>query len=179
MSKYLYIISFLFLSISLNAQISDTAKIDIENKINYSIQIGTGIYSINNTSFVDSYIMPKINYKLSQRFTLSFGGIFMNSSLNSNKEPIFSDYGYVQEYYINNSFFVQGSYSVNERLTLYGSAYMPMNINNKLKLYDYSFGADYKLKNGMIFGVEIRKSNMPIITPFDTPVFNNTNFIRQ
>ncbi|HBX49592.1 MAG: hypothetical protein A2W98_05980 [Bacteroidetes bacterium GWF2_33_38] len=180
--KILHTVLLTFLSLFLFAQQIDTVEILKSKKLNYSLQMGTSVTVFNKSSYFNSFIAPKVSYQISPKFGLSLGGILMRTNfqpsifVNSTSE-INNHYSTA---FNQNFLFVQASYSVNEHLSISGTVYQLVNKipNNNSQRQRYSIAADYKLKNGMSFGIELSNSDTPFVNNLSQSPYKNHSQIK-
>ncbi len=169
--KFLGILLSVFVSSFTFAQddyVLDKDSLKIKDKIHYNFTMGAGFgYSSNAGEFFGMYYSPSITYDVSSRFKIRGGVTYANSM--ANNYPVLTDYGYVpfdgniSQYYT----YVEGIYSVNERLNVGGSIFydftnyqdiMGNSYQNRDNLNNvgYSGFFEYKLNHGMSIMGEIR-----------------------
>jgi len=138
-----------------------------DSRIQYRLDIGTAFTSFSgNGSMIYSYLSPGIRYKISPKLDLEIGGSILYTfptSGNSYPESIGSSRN--EPSY---QFYLKGVYQVTDRLVIDGSfikGYMnnnffsqyPYSMNNEYE--SYTFGFNYKIGNSMHFGAQINVSN--------------------
>jgi len=131
-----------------------------------------------------TYIAPEISMPVSKKFSVSFGMGYSNMFYNA---PTESGFGSTNRSYGN--LFVSGTYRVNEKLTIRGTAYKtfllnptpasPLNPINP-QFLDFSsqgviFDAEYKVSERFRIGVSIeyREQNYPSFFDFNRNGINN------
>ena len=136
-----------------------------------SVELGTNFSSYGNgNSGIGTYIAPKVSMPVSDKLTMSVGigysSMFFNGPAESGLSGTSSSYG---------SVFVSGSYQVNEKLVVRGTAYKTFLLNtpqNGASLnsrgIDFSkqgfmFDAEYKVNEKFRIGVSVEyiDSNQP------------------
>lgn len=154
-------------------------------KPNVNVSLGTSFstFGAGNNAF-GTYIAPEISMPVSKKFSVSFGMGYSNMFYNSPAESGFqrnsSSYG---------NLFVSGTYQVNEKLIVRGTAYKTFLLNptptSTIKpinpqLIDFSsqgviFDAEYKVSEHFKVGVSIeyREQNYPSFYDFNRNGINN------
>lgn len=127
----------------------------IEDRVSGSVMVGTSVNFLNSkNSGVTTFIAPKLNYELTEKFSLHAGLLHYNSSFSSNRnEGCFSPAnGNVS----GNLLFVGGDYKMNKKLLVSGSVMMETrnnrNFDNNFKAV--SLGMEYKVSKHSSIGVK-------------------------
>ncbi len=145
-------------------------KEDKKEKIKYRFNTGTG-FSVNNFgNAIDIYAEPEIAYRLSPKFSISTGFLFVNTTFTGMSE-------YMNKGKLNytNTFVTAGiDYNATERLRisgeiLYGLNKSPYSFGGSRNTSDYylRFSAEYKITKSLSFGVQIiqQSGNNPFYSP--------------
>ncbi len=149
------------------AQDYDYAKPNqvVGNKPSFSLDAGTTFMASKRMTGMNQYVRPSLQYKTSDRFTLSAGTMFSFGNYHSRM----SEYG-MSGKIATTSFYTAGSYLLNDKVTVYGSVmyskFAPMDSKSKQGTImrdakTMSFGVDYKITKNIHFGVEVRHSDAP------------------
>ncbi|MCK9219722.1 MAG: hypothetical protein M0P47_06705 [Bacteroidales bacterium] len=173
-------------SVSGQLSLSDTATDNASKKspykhLDYRFTIGSqAIFSPGLGSAFTSFITPQFSYGLNPKLRIG-GGINISttyfpsiSSMYPNENKKINDLNYITA-----TIFINGSYLVNDRLTLYGSAFKMFPITNSTSTLPYnpyfpvfgngaegvSFQADYKIGRHMFIQAGFNYSNG--YSPFD------------
>lgn len=175
----LFIILFLLSGATAEAQTTDNSSIPYQ-AIDPSLQAGSGLkpmqFNLRTGAMFSSgygggglfntYVAPSFNQPLGKKFTLSAGAVISNTTFNNvpllNEEGSFSPTsGNLTTY----TLYTSGSYQVNDRLTVSGSAYKTINPafnqrlnpeNLQMEAQGMSFGIGYKVGENMHIGAEFR-----------------------
>ncbi|MHC1774694.1 MAG: hypothetical protein AB9834_04695 [Lentimicrobium sp.] len=135
------------------------AKFNLQTGASFSTGYGGG-------SLFSTYLAPSFSQNLGKKFTLSAGAVINNTTFNNT--AMWNQDGGLTPYSGNMTTFTlyaSGSYQVNDRLTLSGSAYKTINpaFNARLnpeslrmEAQGMSFGVGYKVGENMHIGAEIR-----------------------
>ncbi len=144
------------------ALLPDSNELEIkEKRWSSSFTAGTQFSTFNfggeKVSAFSTFIAPRLTYNLTDRLMVSGGIMAVNSGING-YQPIAETNtgGNLYTTYL----FAQGDYLLNDRVTLFGSAFKQLDGSNPLApgLYpneSYTVGLDYKVANGMYFGVQV------------------------
>lgn len=175
----LFIILLLLSGVTAEAQIVNDSSSPY-HAINPSLQVTTGLkpmqFSLQTGAMFSSgygggglfntYIAPSFSQPLSKKLTLSAGAVISNTTFNNvsllNQEgSITPTSGNLTTY----TLYTSGSYQVNDRLTVSGSAYKTINPafnqrlnpeNLQMEAQGMSFGIGYKVGENMHIGAEFR-----------------------
>ena len=152
-------------------------------KPNVSVSLGTSFSTFGSGyNAFGTYIAPKISMPVSKKFSVSFGMGYSNMFYNSPVESGFQ--GNSRSY---GNLFVSGTYQVNEKLIVRGTAYKTFMLNPPTTIkainpqfIDFSsqgviFDAEYKVSNHFKVGVSIeyREQNYPSFYDFNQNGINN------
>ena len=139
-----------------------------------SLSLGTAFTSFGyGFSGLSSYVAPTVSLPISKKFSVRVGMGYSTMWMNAPSElgaPYNSSYG---------SVFVSGSYQVNEKLVVSGTAYKTFLLNsssqgnslnssyNDFSSQGFMFDAEYKVNEKFRIGVsvEYRDQNMPSFYP--------------
>jgi len=156
-------------------------KFNLQSGASFSTGFGGG-------GLFNTFLAPSFSQNLGKKFTLSAGMVMSNTTYNNlnllNQDGTFRPYSGNMT---NFTLYAAGSYQVNERLTLSGSAYKTINpaFNARLNpdqlrmdAQGMSFGVGYKVGENMHIGAEIRiqQGNSNFYSPYGIPggsPFNN------
>jgi hypothetical protein len=140
---------------------------DITNPVKFNLQTGASFSTgYGGGSLFSTYMAPSFSQNLGKKFTLSAGAVINNTTFNNT--AIWNQDGQLNPYSGNLTTFTlyaSGSYQVNEKLTLSGSAYKTINPafnarlnpeNLQMEAQGMSFGVGYKVGENMHIGAEIR-----------------------
>ncbi|MFH1121689.1 MAG: hypothetical protein V1775_17855 [Bacteroidota bacterium] len=158
----------------------------------YRFNLQTGAFfnsGIGGGSLFNSFIAPSFSKDLGKKFTLSAGAVISNTTYTDvsmyNSEGTFKPYS---GNLTNLTLYAAGTYQVNERLSVTGSAFRTINpafnarLNpEKLRMeaQGMSFGVGYKVSDNVHIGAEIRyqQGNSNIYSPYgiqgNSPFMNN------
>jgi hypothetical protein len=135
--------------------IGSKPKKKIEDRVSGSVMLGTSVSFLNSkNSGVTTFIAPKLNYKLTEKFSLHAGLLHYNSSFTSNRnEGCFAPgSGNLS----GNLLFVGGDYKMNKKLLVSGSVMMETknnrNFDNNFKAV--SLGMEYKVSKHSSIGIK-------------------------
>lgn len=135
--------------------------------VQFNLQTGAMFSSgYGGGGLFNTYVAPSFNQPLGKKFTLSAGAVISNTTFNNvpllNEEGSFSPTsGNLTTY----TLYTSGSYQVNDRLTVSGSAYKTINPafnqrlnpeNLQMEAQGMSFGIGYKVGENMHIGAEFR-----------------------
>lgn len=133
-------------------------KVQLKDRISGSVMAGTSVSFLNGskTAGFATYIAPKVNYSLSEKFSLTAGLIHYSLSpgtaypLNRNE----SLYNSGKHNASANLFFAGGEYRLNKKVTLSGAVMADMKgMNNRQNNYRaVSAGMDYKVSKHSSIG---------------------------
>ena len=152
-------------------------------KPNVSVSLGTSFSTFGSGyNAFGTYIAPEISMPVSKKFSVSFGMGYSNMFYNSPVESGFQ--GNSRSY---GNLFVSGTYQVNEKLIIRGTAYKTFMLNPPTTIktinpqfIDFSnqgviFDAEYKVSNHFKVGVSIeyREQNYPSFYDFNQNGINN------
>lgn len=131
------------------------SKKKIEDRVSGSVMLGTSVSFLNSKNTgTTTFIAPKLNYKLTEKFSLHAGLLHYNSSFTSNRNEgcISPGTGNVS----GNLLFVGGDYKMNKKLLVSGSVMMETrnnrNFDNNFKAV--SLGMEYKVSKHSSIGVK-------------------------
>ena len=152
-------------------------------KPNVSVSLGTSFSTVGSGhNAFGTYIAPEISMPVSKKFSVSFGmgysNMFFNSPVESGFQGNSTSYG---------NLFVSGTYQVNEKLIVRGTAYKTFMLNPPSTIkqinpqyIDFSsqgviFDAEYKVSEHFRVGVSIeyREQNYPSFYDFNRNGINN------
>ncbi|MBW6489897.1 MAG: hypothetical protein K0B15_01770 [Lentimicrobium sp.] len=165
--------------------------LDNQQPARFNLQTGAGFSSgFGGGSLFSTYIAPSFNQPLGKKFTLSAGAVIDNTTY-SNLPLINSDgqFSKASGNLTTYTLYTRGSYQVNDRLTVSGSAYKTINPafnsrlnpdNLRMEAQGMSFGAGYRIGDNMHIGAEIRleQGNSNFYSPYSHPAspFGNNRF---
>ncbi|MCX6256337.1 MAG: outer membrane beta-barrel protein [Bacteroidia bacterium] len=135
-------------------------------KIRTSLELGTSVSSFKGygTCF-NTFVSPFVSYDLSNRFSLDVGVTYSRGNMLNTYNPLYGDISLPVAGSLDQKLvFTRGRYLVNDRITLYGTAAYGINTykqNGDNKSIDYqakefSFGAEFKVTDNSMIGIEIR-----------------------
>ena len=152
-------------------------------KPSVSVSLGTSFSTFGSGyNAFGTYIAPEISMPISKKFSVSFGMGYSNMFYNSPVESGFQ--GNSRSY---GNLFVSGTYQVNEKLIVRGTAYKTFMLNPPTTIkainpqfIDFSsqgviFDAEYKVSEHFKVGVSIeyREQNYPSFYDFNRNGINN------
>jgi hypothetical protein len=157
-----------------------------------SLSLGTSFSSFGSGySGFGTYVAPEITMPVSKKFSVSFGIGYSSMFLN-----VPTTFGYQNGQSSYGSVFVAGTYQVNEKLTIRGTAYKTFLLNPttgtkdlNAQYFDFStqgfnVNAEYKVNDKFRIGVSIdyKDQNYPSYYPnsnsgFSTPPFPRNSFV--
>ncbi|MDR2835194.1 MAG: hypothetical protein LBV69_03200 [Bacteroidales bacterium] len=143
-----------------------------KDRFHFRLTTGTSFTNFGNNSLYSVYTMPEINYRITDKFSISAGMIqnfsyFPNFSQNKENPIPMSSKMY------NTTVFVKGEYQPLEKLILQGTVfYSPSSFNNSDSFSFTNFGMEYKITEKFSIGadVSIIKGNSQY-----SPFFYNQN----
>jgi hypothetical protein len=155
-------VSFFFAALSVTAQNDDyykpaATKIKLEDRVSGSVMAGTSLgFSGNKNTSLSTFIAPKLNYKISDRFSFTAGLMHYTMTPGttyriSNNESVMN---YSNRNASGNMIFAGAEYKMNKKLLVCG-AFMMDTKNRSLQNNNYkaiSFGMDYKLSEHSSIG---------------------------
>lgn len=144
-----------------------TAPLTTNPPVNFDLQTGASFSTgYGGGSLFSTYLAPSFSQNLGKKFTLSAGAVINNTTFNNT--AMWNQDGRLTPYSGNLTTFTlytSGSYQVNDRLTLSGSAYKTINpafnarLNSeslRMEAQGMSFGFGYKVSENVHIGAEIR-----------------------
>jgi len=149
----------------LNSDSSTNSKklpfIKEDNKLHFNFSAGSMFTNYYGNNILSNFSKPEIRYNFTDRFSLSAGTIFSYSSAPSyfygDKENDQTKNQNMMNYYM----FMQGSYLINDKLRVHGSAIFDVSPNNSRGHNTYnSFGFDYKIGENTFVSAEVTISNL-------------------
>lgn len=175
--------------------ISDQSILKNE-KIKYSVSLGSSVSVINKNTLFNYYLAPNFDYLINEKIKLNFGTSYMNGSLNY--YPIYNNEipkalpTNITRYTI----YAQGQYQLNNKIKITSSlVYSRNNFNNKLNSNAFNYdekemtlGINYSINNNMHIGAQISVSNgynnlrnpnyFPLhnTSPFSSNFFNENDY---
>lgn len=163
---------------------------DLSSSYRFNLRSGAFFNAgIGGGSLFNSFVAPSFSKDLGKKFTLSAGAVISNTTYSN--VSMFSPDGAFKPYsgnLTNFTLFAAGTYQVNERLTVTGSAFKTINpafnarLNpDKLRMdaQGMSFGFGYKVSENVHIGAEIRyqQGNSNLYSPYgiqgNGPFMNN------
>ena len=181
--KQLYLILFLMISMMAGAQVlqpgfngRDTLahepnlySLTQDKKLDLSFEVGTTFGVVgNHGNYFGTYVSPRLQYPVSNRFTARAGMVITHLSGNGFYSPFES-----RQYSgrtTGSLVFVEGAYKVNSRLTLTGATFHEIDVepsltrDNKPLMQDNSYkgvimGLDYQLGENVFIRGQVEFSN--------------------
>ncbi len=188
MQKITQIIVFLFFSATLFAQnkneipdyfnpdeiknsINDSIFFNNQQKkkINFGIEMGTTVASINGQAMFSTYISPYVEFPVSDKFSIEIGTCIGRGNLLTSYNPYFGESLFpLEQNLFQTSFYARGRYKVNNNLSIYGTGQIQRNIflsqteGNESKSFDshsMSLGMEYKLGTNSSIRFEFHTNN--------------------
>lgn len=163
---------------TLNTEVNDSelnhkeiSDIILKRKVKFNVEVGTTFgTTFGNGSYVGTYVSPHLTVPITNRFSLSTGGYFLNSqAINSNSENSFyNPYNPFSNGLTRTFIYVEGAYRLTENLTVTGAVYKEFNMFNKPPQginsgdYDYEgviMGVDYKIGENIFIHGQVEFSN--------------------
>lgn len=153
-----------------------------EAPVQFNLQTGASFSTgFGGGSLFSTYVAPSFSQYLGKKFTLSAGAVINNTTFNNT--AMWNQDGQLYPYSGNLTTFTlytSGSYQVNEKFTLSGSAYKTINpafnarLNSdqlQMEAQGMSFGVGYKVGENMHIGAEIRmqQGNSNFYNPYSNP----------
>lgn len=134
------------------------------SRLSAGLTAGSSFAWFGGASSFETYLAPKLDYRLTSRLNISAGVMVVNSNFNNLLIPTgdgtYENGGNMLSSY----FFSAGDYQVNERLRISGAILYGTNNSfsqgNNFSQYDnvsYSFGAEYKISEHFSIGVQFRQ----------------------
>lgn len=155
---YLVIISLVASLNFVNAQ--DDLVFQPENKIDYSLELGTGVSLFNGNTLMYNFVAPQFNYSVKNNIIVSAGIMVLNlNTIKSNNE------NNQNSSFMNTYLYAGVTYLVNEKLSVNGKIIYSDNMllnrqnNNTYKPQTYSIGAKYKFSDSFSVGVQFSNSS--------------------
>lgn len=161
-------------------------KLFSKDRVSASVSAGTGVSLFNKNTTFTTFVAPKINYRLTERFRLNVGFMHYTASGNSvmflnRNEAIVNQ---TNQRTSGNLISVGGDYLVNKKLIISGAAMVDVNTLGNSKKQDQfkavSVGAEYKLNNSSSIKFETTISdgqgsyyNNPFGTSLSNSMFDN------
>lgn len=160
--------------------------------VNFNLQTGLNVGSMgSHGNYFQSYLSPSLSAPVNKNLTITAGVTYSNIQLNHT--PMVNTEGNVENFSGNLNtltMFTAGSYRVNDKLTVTGSAFKTINPSfnarlnpNQLQMeaQGVSFGVGYQLSENTHIGAEIRmqQGNSNFLSPYSDPYnspFNRGNF---
>jgi hypothetical protein len=168
--------------------IASKKKVKLEDRISGSVMLGSSLTFMNGTNIVSGFVAPKLNYKVSSRFSLTAGLIHQTFSPGTNRRSYGCFPDAEKKYVPQNLFFAGGEYSLNKKVMLSGAVMMNVsnnrNFQNNFKAI--SLGMDYKIteRSSIGFRASISEGSMDYMydqrngafqyQPFQNSAFGNT-----
>jgi len=189
----------LFLGISSPAPGQNSAESGLLQEVpeysstpHFGLQVGSMFTSgMGSGSMFTHSVAPSLNWEVNQRFNLHVGTI-VSSSLMNGMNPLFpynmsmaggeSSGLFQNQRFFNTAVYATGTYQVNPRLSLIGSAWVEHNNLADMGINPQAFnttprggmvGFDYKVSENFQFGAEVRVSSG--VNPF-SPFYNSGMF---
>ncbi len=144
-----------------------SAPLASNSPVNFNLQTGASFSTgYGGGSLFSTYLAPSFSQNLGKKFTLSAGAVINNTTFNNT--AVWNQDGRLTPYSGNLTTFTlyaSGSYQLNDRLTLSGSAYKTINpafnarLNSEslqMEAQGMSFGIGYKVSENVHIGAEIR-----------------------
>ncbi|NTW25555.1 MAG: hypothetical protein HGA37_12730 [Lentimicrobium sp.] len=149
----------------------EPARFNLQTGASFSTGYGGG-------SLFNTYLAPSFSKDLGKKFTISAGAVINNTTFNNT--AVFNQEGQLSAFSGNlttMTLFTSGSFKVNDKLTLSGSAYKTINpaFNARLnpqslqmEAQGMSFGIGYKVSENVHIGAEIRmqQGNGNLYSPY-------------
>jgi len=144
-----------------------------QKKLSYSIKMGTSyIASSHKNGMFSTYVSPEMNYQLTSKFSLNAGIMFMSSSIGIVQSKNSETYqnGLYQPF-TGTVVYAGGSYQLNDRITLNGTAYTQLSNpllqkgftnSNQNNIKGVGLGIDYKLTEHSSFSIQFDMNNNPL-----------------
>ena len=146
-------------------------------RISYSMELGAGYFGSSNLfSGTFTNISPSLNYIVSPKLKIEFGGTFTTGNTSFSQNSVLKLNPNLSS--PTNQFFVftNGQYALTNRLMLTGSFYTTLNSNKSPQINPYfldykgmNLGLDYKIGKNMSIGAQFRISNGYNNSLFDQP----------
>ena len=157
--RFAFLLLFIFASVNLYSQNKNDS---LQNKLSVSVEMGTSIGNFNNSPFFTNYVIPSFHYPIGSRFSMRAGMLYSQSMYANNLGVInFSEP--TNHLSVRSYVYTQGSYQVNDRLTIradviYGNNNFNSNYMNNFSSYSYSVGADFIISKNFVIGVQFRQT---------------------
>ncbi|HNQ68956.1 MAG TPA: hypothetical protein PKN32_11290 [Bacteroidales bacterium] len=131
-----------------------------DNKLHFGFSAGSIFTNYYGHNILSNYTAPEIRYNFTDRFSLSAGTIFSYSSAPS---YFYGENGNNQvknQNMMNYYMFMQGSYLINDKLRVHGSAIFDLSpqVSSGHNAFN-SFGFDYKIGDNTYVSAEVTISN--------------------
>ncbi|MEA3504529.1 MAG: hypothetical protein U9R32_04955 [Bacteroidota bacterium] len=162
---------------------ADSINIAEKAKQNFHLTVGTSFSSFSGYgNGFSTFAMPTMDYNFNNNFSINAGFMMINNQMHNTPYYSFAERD-INSFSgnINQSiFFASGTYQINKKLTILGSAYKQISnkapsqqVNPQAFNFDnkgMSVGFQYKLSENASFGAEIRTSNglNPYYNPYQT-----------
>ncbi len=149
----------------------EISDIILKRKVKINVEVGTTFgTTFGNGSYLGTYVSPHLTIPVTNRFSLSTGGYFLNSqAINSNSETNFyNPYNPFSNGLTRTFVYVEGAYQLTQNLSVTGAVYKEFNMFNKPPAgvnsgdYDYEgviMGVDYKIGENIFIHGQIEFSN--------------------
>jgi len=116
MKKHIFSILAIIILFSFNSvKAQNDLPIQPENKIDYSLELGTGVSLFNGNTLMYNFVAPQFNYSLKNNIIVSAGIMVLNSNtISSNNENT------ENSSFMNTYLYAGVTYLVNEKLSVNG-----------------------------------------------------------
>ncbi len=170
---------------SLQFNESDVENFIKENKMKFRMAAGAFAgTSFGSGEYFGTYISPQVNYRLSQRFSLTAGMTLTNTFGNPwSYHPTEAVIGYPSANFTRSFLYASGAYQLSERLVISGTVYKEINMFNQASFSannsagDYHgmiMGVDYKIGKNVFIQGQIEISNNPYRNYYQPGFYNNS-----
>lgn len=156
----------------------DTLMLVDRTKPTVDLTFGTAFAASKYGSSYGIFVSPRISYPLTNRFTLSVGGLFRSfSPVSGMEDPTLNSHPF-HSTQMQSLLMVEGAYRVNEKLTLTGMVYREIPVNNldlqnrRIEAKGMIMGIDYRVNDHVFIRgqVEISNGRYPYFSdPFINP----------
>lgn len=140
-----------------------------ERKIDFGLEMGTSVGTMNGETLFSSYVSPYARYPLSNKFSIEVGTTIARGNSFMGYQPYYGEtFMPIGSNLLQTSFYAKGRYQVNQNLTIFGTGYVQRNIfmspveGEERPGFDtraMSFGMEYKLGENARIHFEVQTGN--------------------
>jgi hypothetical protein len=163
--KRLVVIFCLFPLLTLGQFSQDTLRLTDRKKPTVDVTFGTAFAASKYGSNYGLFVSPRISYPVTNRLTLSVGGLFRSYSPLSGMENPTQNRHPFHAAQMQSLLMVEGAYRVSENLTLTGMVYREIPANNiqlqnrRIEAKGMIMGIDYRVNDHVFIRGQVEISN--------------------